>query len=78
MATPNQRAIAICDAIVNGTSTTGQRQRLLNAFGTAPDFIQAIREYVLIRIASAEAAGPVTQAKTAAEASVAADFQEGA
>lgn len=76
MATANQRAIAICDAIVNGTSTTGQRQRLLAAFGTAPDFIQALREFVLFRITNAESAAPVAQAQSNAAASVLADFQE--
>lgn len=76
MATPNQRAISICDALVNGTSTTGQRQRLLDAFGTASEFIQAIREFVLFRITNSEAAAPVAQAQSAAAASVTNDFQE--
>lgn len=76
MATPNQRAIAICDALVNGTSTAGQRQRVLDAFGTATDFIQVIREFVLHRVTESEAQAPVAQAKDAVTASVAADFQE--
>lgn len=76
MPTPNQRAIAICDALVNATSTVGQRQRLLAAFGSAPEFIQAIREFVLYRITNSEAAAPVAQAQSTAANSVTADFQE--
>lgn len=77
MPTPNQRAISICDALVNTTSTAGQRQRLLAAFGSAPEFIQAIREFVLFRITSSEAAAPVAEAQSVAAQSVASDFQEG-
>lgn len=76
MATPNQRAIAVCDALVNGTSTAEQRQRLLAAFGTAPDFMQAIREFVLFRIATTESAGAIADAQNSATASVSTIFQE--
>jgi hypothetical protein len=76
MATPNQRAISICDALVNGVSTAGQRQRVLAAFGTAPDFLVEIRRFVLNRVISTEAAAPVAQAESQVSIAVAAEFQE--
>lgn len=76
MPTPQLRAAAICDALVNGTSTAEQRQRVLDAFGTPADFLQVIREFVLHRITESEIQAPVAQAKGVVAASVAADFQE--
>lgn len=76
MATVNQRAAAIADALVNGTSSAGQRQRLLAAFGNADGFIQELRHFILTRISNTEAAGPVATARSSVENDVSAAFPE--
>lgn len=76
MATPNQRAVAIIDALVNGTSTAPQRQRMLAAYGSAETFIQEVREAALTRIRNTEAAAPVAAARQQVEVDVNAAFPE--
>lgn len=76
MATANQRAIAICDALVNGTSTADQRQRVLAAFGSAEQFIRDIRRYVLERVQGTEEAMPVAQARQSVADDINTDFAE--
>lgn len=78
MATALARATAICDALVNGTATVTQRQRIAAAF--APDipegtneeksaaFIRGVREYVIAKVRDAEA--------RAASASIPNEFAE--
>lgn len=76
MATVNQRAIAICDALVNGTSTADQRQRILAAFGSADSFIKETRRWVLSSLINTEASAPVTAARQLVEQDIATDFAE--
>lgn len=76
MATYNQRAIAICDALVNGTSTADQRQRVLAAYGTAENFVREVRRSILGRLSMFEGEVPMQQARNAVEQDIATDFIE--
>lgn len=76
MATFNQRAISICDALVNGTATVEQRQRVLAAFGSAENFLRDIRRHVLGHVQHHEAQAGVASAWQAASASVDSGFTE--
>lgn len=76
MATLNQRAIAICDALVNGTATTEQRQRVLAAFGSAEQFIRETRQYVLNRLEVHESQAPVSAARQQVVDGIKTDFTE--
>lgn len=76
MATENQRGISICDALVNRTTTTQERSRLLAAFGTSGDFLRDVRRYVLGRVEQHEQTQPVAAARDAVTADVAASFTE--
>lgn len=87
MATYAQRAVAICDAIINAPATAEQRDRIARAFsvGMPPEatpgqiaerFVRELRGYVLDRIRQAEADAAVQAARDSVAADVAADFQE--
>lgn len=54
MATPAQNAIAVLDALVDGTSTVAQRQRTVAAFGSAEAYLQSVRQFTKQRINSTE------------------------
>lgn len=51
MATYVQRAVAICDAIVNGTATAGQRDAIITAVcpNLPPEWTQAQKAEAFIR-----------------------------
>jgi hypothetical protein len=86
MATTTQRAIAILDALLNGTATASQRQRLLDAYlfqlstlkpnATVADaaalLINDTRHAVLIRLKAFESSAAVNAASTQVET----DFAE--
>jgi hypothetical protein len=76
MATANQRAVAICDAIVNGTSTADQRQRVLSAFGSADVFLKEVRRWVLGNLILHEADALIRAAQQGVENDIASDFTE--
>lgn len=59
MPTPAERAIAILDAVVDGTSTPAQRQRAVAAFGDAETFIRVVRRAIHQRILRKETAAAV-------------------
>lgn len=80
MATYAQRASAIVDALLNGSATAEQIQRIATAFtGGAPDaqlFVRKLRNYVLSRIEMHEGEAAVMAARSAVAADVATDFPE--
>lgn len=60
MPTPQQRGVAILDAVLNASSTPAQRQRAVTAFGSADNFVREIRQFLISRIMQhEEAAGRV-------------------
>lgn len=88
MATYGQRAVAICDALVNGTATPAQRDRIAKAFSAslqpeatqaqiAEQFIKELRQYVIDRIASHETLAGITALREAKAAQVPTDFADG-
>lgn len=72
MPTILQRATAICDALVNATATTQQKQRAQAAFGTAENFLREVRHFVISRIEQAEEEA----GKQATRAQIRTDFTE--
>lgn len=87
MATYGQRAITICDALVNGTATATQRDRIAKAFAAtlppdatnaqiAEQFIKELRQYVIAKITSHETSADVTAIREAKAAQVPSDFPE--
>lgn len=87
MATANQRAISIVDALVNGTSTTNQRNRISAAFGEnlpagssssdiSQNFLTLLRGYVMQKVEDFEARASVASAKATVAADVATSFPE--
>lgn len=87
MATYGQRAVSICDALVNGTASASQRDRIAKAFASSlpPDatqaqiaeqFLKELRQYVIDRITSFETQAGVTALREAKAAQVPADFAE--
>lgn len=72
MPTPLQRATAICDALVNTTATTQQKQRVQAAFGTADAFLREVRQFVISRVQQHEE----TSAREATRNQVLADYNE--
>lgn len=87
MATFTQRAVTICDSLVNGTATASQRDRIAKAFaaGLPPDatqaqiaeqFIKVLRQYVLDRITATETDTGVVALRENKAAQVPIDFAE--
>lgn len=87
MATYGQRAVAICDALVNGTASASQRDRIAKAFAAAlpPDatqaqvaeqFVKELRQYVLDRITSYETQAGIATLRETKQLQVPLDFQE--
>lgn len=72
MATPNQRALAILDALLNTTSTVSQRNRVLAAFGSAENYIRIMFALTKNTVKQYENQA----AKEATEAQVEVDFTE--
>lgn len=54
MATPAQNAIAVLNALLDGTSPAPMRQRTLAAFGSAEAYLAELRQFTKQRILSAE------------------------
>jgi hypothetical protein len=54
MATPAERATAILNALVDGTATVGQRQRVLATFGDAETLLRVVRRTIKQRILRTE------------------------
>lgn len=87
MATPNQRALSIVEALINSASTASQRDRISAAFGEglpagststviSQKFISVLRGYVFQRVIDFEAGAGVETAKAAAATNVTASFPE--
>lgn len=87
MATYAQRAVSICDALVNGAASASQRDRIARAFAAslppeatqaqiAEQFLKELRQYVIDRITSAETQAGVIALREAKAAQVPADFAE--
>lgn len=87
MATHSQRALVICDALVNGTATTIQRQRIAAAFaGSLPpeatqaqiaeNFIKELRQYVIAKVISHETQASITALQESTAAQVPQEFSE--
>lgn len=87
MATYGQRAVTICDALVNGTATATQRDRIAKAFAStlppdatqaqiAEQFIKELRQYVLDRITAYETQAGITSLREQKAAQVPVDFAE--
>ncbi len=76
MPTVNQRAIAIVDAIINTTSTAGQRSRVVAAFDTAETLLAEVRALITDRVKAYESQASVIAAKTTSDAAVASGFTE--
>lgn len=72
MATPNQRAIAIIDALLNATSSASIRQRVSLAFGSPEAFLRVLRDVTTNQVKVYEN----LVAKEATQAAVDADFEE--
>lgn len=58
MATPNQRAIALLEALLNRTPSTEVRNRVLAAYGSPEEFIDSVYGQVRHRVKSHEALAP--------------------
>lgn len=87
MATYAQRAVAICDALLNATATGTQRDRIAKAFAAslppeatqaqiAEQFIKEIRQYVLGRIQSYETDVGVSALRESKASQIISDFAE--
>lgn len=87
MPTYNQRALSIVNAIVNGTATASQSDRLAKAFaeGLPPEatnaqiseqFIKELKQYVIERITAYEIKTGVTALRDSKAAQVPLDFAD--
>lgn len=87
MATYGQRAVAICDTLVNGVATATQRQRIAAAFaGSLPpeatqaqiaeNFIKELRQYVIAKVISHETQASITALQESTAAQVPQEFSE--
>lgn len=56
MPTPAERATAILDAVVNGTATASQKQRVLDALGSPNELLQVVRRTIQRRVEQSERA----------------------
>lgn len=87
MATYAQRAVSICDALVNGTATGTQRDRISKAFAAslppeatqaqiAEQFLKELRQYVLSRIQSYETDVGISALRESKASQIITDFAE--
>jgi len=87
MPTYNQRAIAIADALVNGTATTDQRARIGAAFSASlppgatqaqisEQMVREVRGMVIDRVLAFETAAGMSAVRLAKAAQLPLDFAE--
>lgn len=76
MATAQQRAIAILDAVLNSTSTVTQQNRAAAVFGSAANLVREVRNMVISRIYAIESAADKQTIDQNKQTEVASSFPE--